>query len=149
MSDFLWFKFKKKDILLKELNLGFINEYEYFLKTEKKFMLSTIFKSIERLRKIINLSVAMDFLAKDPFLLYKAKRPRKEIIFLNSNELKSIENHSFASDRLQDVADMFIFCCYTGLEYQEMANLISQNLVIYQGKSIWIEMIRQKPVKEL
>lgn len=28
LSDFLWFKFKKKDILLKELNLGFINEYE-------------------------------------------------------------------------------------------------------------------------
>lgn len=86
---------------------------------------------------------------KTHFYFTKPKDQEKKLFFLNSNELKSIENHSFASDRLQDVADMFIFCCYTGLAYQEMANLKSENLVIYQGKSIWIEMIRQKPVKEL
>lgn len=148
IKDFLWFKFKRKDIQLKEIQYSFITDFEYYLKTEKKFMATTTYKSIERFRRIIRVAVAMNYLIKDPFMLYKTKKPKKEIVYLSENELEKIENHKFASERLQQVSDMFIFCCYTGLAYQEMANLKTENLVKHKDGTIWIEMYRQKTQKQ-
>ncbi|MEJ5102214.1 site-specific integrase [Chryseobacterium sp. MYb328] len=115
IKDFLWFKFKRNDMKLKEIQFSFIADFEYYLKVEKKFKPTTTYRSIGRFRKVIRVAVAMDYLVKDPFLLYRTKEPKKEIIYLTMEELSIIENHKFASDRLQQVADMFIFCCYTGL----------------------------------
>lgn len=42
------------------------------------------------------------------------------------------------------VADMFIFCCYTGLAYQEMANLEKSHIVVGFDGNDWISMKRQK-----
>ncbi len=148
VKDFLWSKFKKRDILLKELKPSFINEYEFFLKTEKKFMAGTVYKSVQRFRKVIKMSIAMDYLQKDPFMLYKAKEPKPEIIFLSESELKALEKHKFSSQRLQEVCDMFIFCCYTGLAYQEMSNLTPDNIIKHSDNSLWIEMNRQKTHKK-
>ncbi|CAH0256157.1 Tyrosine recombinase XerD [Chryseobacterium sp. Bi04] len=143
IKDFLWFKFKRKDMKLKEIQFSFITDFEYYLKVEKKFKPTTTYRSIGRFRKVIRVAVAMDYLVKDPFLLYRTKEPKKEIIYLTMEELNTIENHKFASDRLQQVADMFIFCCYTGLAFQEMANLRKEN-IIKKFDSLWIEMNRQK-----
>ncbi len=144
ISDFIWYKYRKKDILLKELTSNFINEYEYYLKTEKKFMISTVFKCIQRLRRVIKMAIAMDYLTKDPFILYHAKEPHKEIVYLSVEELNRLESYPFASDRLSQVRDMFIFCCYTGLAYTEMANLKPENLIKHPDGSVCIEMCRQK-----
>ena len=148
IKEFLWFKFKRKDIKLKEIQFSFITDFEYFLKVEKKFKPTTTYRSIGRFRKIIRVAVAMDYLVKDPFLLYRTKEPKKEIIYLDMEELARIESHRFASERLQQVADLFIFCCYTGLAYQEMANLKRENLVTHRDETIWIEMQRQKTQKK-
>ena len=59
-------------------------------------------------------------------------------------ELKKLEEHNFAQKRLQQVKDMFIFCCYTGLAYNEMTTLTTNNIEIgFDGKE-WIQMIRKK-----
>lgn len=144
IKDFLWFKFKRKDIKLKDIQFSFITDFEYYLKVEKKFKSTTTYRSIGRFRKVIRVAVAMDYLIKDPFLLYRTKEPKKEIIYLTMDELNIIENHKFASDRLQQVADMFIFCCYTGLAFQEMANLKKENIIKKFDDNLWIEMYRQK-----
>lgn len=144
IKDFLWFKFKRKDMKLKDMQFSFITDFEYFLKVEKKFKPTTTYRSVGRFRKVIRVAVAMDYLIKDPFLLYRTKEPKKEIIYLTVEELSSIENHKFASDRLQQVADMFIFCCYTGLAFQEMANLKREHIIKKFNDNLWIEMYRQK-----
>lgn len=144
ISDFLWFKYKKKDMLLKEINLNFLSDYEFYLKTEKKHKPTTVYKNIQRVRRIFKVAIAMDYLPKDPFMLYKAKKPKKEIEYLTVEELNKIEKHKFVSARLEQVRDMYVFCCYTGLAYQEMANLKHENIVTHNDKTVWIEMSRQK-----
>jgi len=42
------------------------------------------------------------------------------------------------------VADMFIFCCYTGVGYTEMANLNKSNLQQEVDGNVWIKVYRQK-----
>lgn len=149
IKDFLWYKFKKKDIKLKEMTSNFITDFEYYLKTEKKFMATTIYKSIQRFRRVIRVAVAMDYLFKDPFMLYKAKKPRKEILFLTPEELEELENYNFAQARLANVRDMFVFCCYTGLAYQEMFNLEPKHIVKGFDGYEWIKMTRKKTQKEI
>lgn len=149
ITDFLWFKYKKKDFAPKDLNEKFLHDFEYFLQTEKKFKTSTIYKSIQRFRKMIRLSISMNYLPKDPFMLFKAKRYKKEIVYLTTNELEKLKKHQFKQDRLQQVKDMFIFCCYTGLAYKEMANLEHKHIIENFDGNLWILMKRQKTDKPI
>ena len=140
-------KYNRSDYLLKDMSMAFITEFEFYLKTEKKFMQNTIYKTLQRFRQIVKLAVALDYLPKDPFLLYKGKKPKKEIIFLSKDELRNLEQHQFASERLQQVADMFIFCCYTGLAYTEMATLKESNIQTGFDNNKWLYIRRQKTKK--
>jgi len=141
---FIKYQYKKSDFLLKDMTMAFINEFEYYLKAEKLFKQNTIHKTLQRFKHIVKVAVGLDYLAKDPFILYKNKKPKKEIIFLSKEELQLLEKHNFVSPRLQQVADMFIFCCYTGLGYIEMANLNKRNLHQEVDGNVWIKVYRQK-----
>ena len=81
------------------------------MKVEKELKQVTINKYIERLRKIIKLALAEGFLERDPFLLFKPKLVITQVVYLDTEELKIFENHQCKQERLQQVADMFIFCC--------------------------------------
>jgi integrase len=98
---------------------------------------------------VIKLAVVLDYINKDPFILHKNSRPRKKIIYLNLEELRKLEAHRFASFRLQQVADMFIFCCYTGLAFAEMSSLKRDNIITGFDGEKWIKIVRQKTDKEL
>ena len=140
---------KKSNILLEQLNMKFLNDFDYYMKVEKKLKQVTINKHIERLRKIIKLALAEGFLERDPFLLFKQKQVILQVVYLDTKELQVLEEHKFKQVRLQKVADMFVFCCYTGLPYQEMATLKKENLIDgFDGRK-WINIYRQKTKKHL
>lgn len=142
--EFIQHQWSKKDVPLKDLNLTFLADLDFYFKTVRKQSQSTINKHIQRFRKIVTLAVGKGFLDKDPFLLYKAKATTKQLVFLDEEELKALENYSFAQPRLTQVRDMFVFCCYTGLAYKEMANLKSEHIITGFDEMQWIKMERQK-----
>ncbi|SNB22459.1 Integrase family protein [Flavobacterium psychrophilum] len=149
IEDFLMYQNKKKNILLEDISLKFLQDFDYYLKTKKSFKQITINKSIQRVRKIIKLAIAEGFLFTDPFLLYKPKKVINNVTYLTTEELFELENHTFSQPRLDQVRDMFVFCCYTGLPYQEMANLTKKNIVKKFDDKLWIDMYRQKTKKQL
>lgn len=149
VKSFLKFKFNKRDYLLKDLKLNFLTEFEYYLKTEKKFLPNTVYKTLQRLRRVVRVSIGGEYLVKDPFILHKARKPKKEVIYLTEPELKTLEKHQFSQERLQLVKDLFVFCCYTGLAFQEMASLKSKHIIKGFDGNLWVEMIRQKTDKKI
>ncbi|MCL6218599.1 site-specific integrase [Zunongwangia pacifica] len=144
ISRFLKFQYKKNDILLESITPNFLSEFDFYLKSQRNQKQITINKSIQRVRKIIKLSIAQGYLKRDPFILYKPKKHDNIVVYLNHKELQKLEQHTFKQDRLNQVKDMFIFCCYTGLAYQEMASLKEEHLVKGFDGGIWIQMMRQK-----
>jgi site-specific recombinase XerD len=98
---------------------------------------------------MIKLAVANDYILKDPFILHKNPKPKKEIIYLTPTELKELQVYKFASKRLEQVKDMFVFCCYTGLAYNEMAKLEAVHIEVGFDGFDWIKMIRDKTNKEI
>ena len=139
--------YKKKDVKLKDLDLKFIKDLEYYFKTELNLKQATVYRSMQRVKKIIHFAIAENYLQKDPFILYKNKKYQPYIIYLTVDELNLLENYSFAQKKLQQVKDMFVFCCYTGLAYQEMASLKQENIIINFDGNKWIQIKRQKTQK--
>ena len=68
LQDFIKHKFKARDICFNMLKSNFLDDYEYFLKTEKKLQQSTLNKAIQRFRKVVKYAIAEDYLLKDPFI---------------------------------------------------------------------------------
>jgi site-specific recombinase XerD len=149
LKTFIKYQFKKNDYHFENLNLKFILDYEFYLKTEKNLGQATINKAIQRFRRIVKIAISEDYLNKDPFLMYKVKRTKKEIVYLTTEELQSLENHIFSQSKLEIVKDMFVFCCYTGLAYTEMANLEEKHIVKGFDGNNWIKMMRKKTQGEI
>ncbi len=141
--------YKRKDIRLKDLDLKFIQDLEYFFKTALKLKQATVYRSIQRVKKIIQFAISENYLKKNPFHLYKNKKHKTIIVYLTDEELKQLEKHTFSQPRLQQVKDLFIFCCYTGLAYHEMSTLTTKNIEIGFDGYEWIQMIRKKTNRKI
>lgn len=149
LEAFLKWKYKKTDYPLKELSLQFLSDFDYYLKTEKKQEQITINKTIQRLRTPIKQAISEGYLDRDPFILHKSKTVRKTVIFLTTEELKTLEEAVLQQKRLSTIQDLFIFCCYTGLAYNEMAHLEKQNIQIGFDDINWIQMKREKTQRQI
>ena len=64
--------------------------------------------------------------------------------FLTPEELTAIENHPFTIPRMQLVRDLFLFSCYTGFAYIDVAQLTKGNLDRTPDGLWWLRKPRQK-----
>ena len=70
----------------------------------------------------------------------------KEIIYLTQEEIKVLENYKFlpTQSALERVRDVFLFCCFTGLRYSDVAKLKRSDI-----KGGFIEVVTKKTVDGL
>lgn len=150
IEKFLREKYYRNDIVLSQLTYKFILDFERYLFNyvpkdhQKPLNNNGIMKHIERLRKMINMAVKLDWLSKDPFASFKKHFDKVERECLNDKELTALANKHFAIERLRHVRDMFLFSCYTGLSYIELAELSPTNIVTGIDGGLWISTIRAK-----
>jgi len=150
IAKFLKDKYHRNDISLAELNYKFILDFETFLSKhqpkdhQKPLHNNGIMKHIERLCKMVNMAVTMDWMVKDPFAKYKQHFDKVERFYLTKDELSAIENKKFTIERLQVVKDLFLFSCYTGLAYIDTMNLNAGNIVKGIDGNDWLITSRQK-----
>jgi hypothetical protein len=88
--------------------------------------------------------MANGWLSKDPFLGYKAKLKVVERPYLTKDEIQAIYEKEFASDRLNQVRDIFLFSCYTGLAYVDVKQLSKSNINIGIDGDQWILHVVKK-----
>ena len=149
LEAFLIWKYKKKDYPLEELNLQFLDDFDYYLKTEKKQEQITINKTIQRLRTPIKQAISEGYLDRDPFILHRSKKVCKTVVFLTTDELKTLEQYVLLQKRLILIQDLFVFCCYTGLAYNEMSNLEKNHIQLGFDCINWIKMKREKTQRQI
>jgi site-specific recombinase XerD len=150
IAKFLKEKYHRNDISLAELNYKFILDFETYLSKhrpkdhQKPLHNNGIMKHIERLCKMVNLAITMDWLAKDPFAKYRQHFDKVERFYLTKEELSAIEKKKFTIERLQVVKDLFLFSCYTGLAYIDTMKLTTGNIVKGIDGNDWLITSRQK-----
>lgn len=143
-QEFLQWKYKTSDIDIKEIDHVFITDYEFWLRSVRKCANNTAVKYIKNFKKIIRLCIANGWLGKDPFISYKAKLNQVERPYLSEQEIQTIYKKTFVSERLAQVRDIFLFCCYTGLAYIDVKNLDKLHISIGIDGDKWLFTHRQK-----
>ncbi len=144
VTDFIKLNYNTSDMYLTELNYKFITEFEHYLKTVRKCNHNSTIKYIRNMRKVVNIALANEWLEKDPFLKFKGSIEEVERDFLSTEELQAIEDKKFTISRLDEVRDMFVFSCYTGLAYADIAKLSLNEIEIGIDKQKWIYTHREK-----
>jgi site-specific recombinase XerD len=142
--EFIQWKYSVSDIDIKDIDHAFITEYEFFLRSVRKCANNTAVKYIKNFKKIIKLCISNGWLDKDPFVNYKAKIREVEREFLSQEEIQTIYEKVFVTERLNQVKDIFIFACFTGLAYIDVKQLTFSNISIGIDGGKWIFTHRQK-----
>jgi site-specific recombinase XerD len=141
---FLQWKYAVSDIEINKIDHCFITEYEFYLRSVRKCANNTAVKYIKNFHKVINICLANDWISKNPFSNYKSKL--KEVIreYLSPEEIETMMNKKFVSNRLEIVRDIFVFSCFTGLAYIDVKQLTPNNISFGIDGDKWIFKNRQK-----
>ncbi len=144
LKDYIYFQYKKRDIKLVDLDYNFIENFDYYMKVEKKNSQITINKKIQRLKKVVKLARKQKLIDFNPFEEHKVKQAKTQILFLTKDELEKLKNWKPKSETIEKVLDCYIFCCYTGLGYREMFSLKKSDLKTDDEGVVWIYKQREK-----
>lgn len=144
LAEFIKYRYKVNDIALKELEPKFIEDFELYLRVEKNHSQTTLWHYIMCLRSIIHLALNNGWLLQDPFRNYKIYQGERKVEFLTQKEINLLINASFEKPKYELVRDLFLFCTFTGLSWQDMYNLTPENIRESADGHLWIMTHRQK-----
>ncbi|RKR83489.1 site-specific recombinase XerD [Mucilaginibacter gracilis] len=143
-QDFLKWKYNLTDIDIKQVDHAFITEYEFYLRSERKCANNSAVKYIKNFGKIIRICLANRWLTYNPFLSYKNKIKTVDRVYLTTEELQEMAVKDMATDRLTQVRDIFLFCCFTGLAYADVKKLRRWEIVTGVDGEKWLSINRLK-----
>ena len=144
VTQFLKQQYNVDDIFLKDIKYSFITDLEHFLKVTRKCNHNSSQKYIRNFRKIINNALKNDWLDRDPFKAYRVKLKDTKRVFLTKEELQALEVVKLPIKRLEQVRDVFIFCCYTGLSYVDVEKLTPGHIAKGHDGELWVSIDRTK-----
>ena len=142
--EFMQCKYNISDIDITKIDHAFITDYEFWLRSVRNCANNTAVKYLKNFNKIIKLCLANDWLDKNPFANYKSKVKEVERVYLTEEEIQSIIEKDFKTERLSLVRDIFLFSCFTGLAYIDVKNLTKSHISFGIDGEKWIFTHRQK-----
>lgn len=144
VQQFIKLKYKVDDLEFRQLNYEFVKDFDFFLRTIRNCQNNSTVKYIANFKKIVYRAISKDIIASDPFKAFNNKKVNVKKTPLSSRELFLLENKVFESERLNEVRDIFVFQCYTGLSYIDVKQLRSDEIKIGIDNKQWIISSRQK-----
>ncbi len=144
VENYINLEYKTADIPVKDIDHKFISGLEYYLKTERKCAHNTAIKYVTNFKKIVRIALANDWISKDPFLNWKAKLKIVEREFLTEKEIQKMVEKELHTERLDQVKDIFLFSCFTGLAYADVKKLSRNDIVLGIDGDKWIKIKRSK-----
>ena len=143
-KEFLIKQYRINDISIKQVDIVFLNDFDYFLRNTKNCNNNSTIKYIRNFGKIVKQCYANGWIERDPFLNYKGKVKEIDRTYLSQEEIENLLNKEFKIKRLELVRDMFLFSCFTGLAYVDVKNLTTSHISIGIDGEKWIFTHRQK-----
>ena len=124
----------KDDIKLTDITPSFCSGYHTYCLTHLKP--TTTSKELKMLKRVLQFAVNERYIDVNPFRL-KIKEERVDHQPLTVEDIEKIWTTDIDNKRLSEVRDCFIFQCYTGLAYCDMASLSMDDIkdgVIYKNR---------------
>ena len=110
---------------------------------DKRHKPQTVEKEMIRLKYFFLLAWNSGKIKANPFARIKIRRPEPENIFLTQEEVARIRDLKILNDAEDRVRDTFLFMCFSGLEYADVAELKPQDFQEKDG----LVYIKKKRIK--
>ena len=143
-AEFIKHVYNEADLDIHKVDHKFITEYEFYMKTERKCSHNTATKYLKNFKKITRIALANEYITKDPFANIKFKLDEVDRDFLEDHELKCIIEKEFTVERLEQIKDVFLVLCFTGLAFSDLKGLRDEHIFIDNNGAKWIRKRRQK-----
>ena len=131
------------DIMISNIDKSYINSlYKHFLTRMNE---NSAHNRMKQLSFFMDHAIAEQLITANPVKNMKFYKPEVEIIYLNDNELATIMNKKLIG-RLSEVRDIFVFQCFTAMEYSRLFTF--KTFINDQDGRLWIKSYRKKTKKE-
>lgn len=141
LESFIKEQLNKEDVLVKDITPKMVEDF--FIYLLESMSNNTAVQKMKQLKKVLKMAVEEGYIKVSPFKM-TLKKEDVEVDPLTLPELRKIRSKKITIERLARVRDMFVFECYTGLAFTDMANLTQDNFVTDANGAEWIIKSRQK-----
>lgn len=144
LATYLRESYNLSDIPLRDISPKFIMGFDTFLRTTYNVANNHAMKMMQKFRTIYQTAIDNGWIQKNPFASIKIHFESVDREFLTKHELAAIIQKPMTSKRLDQVRDIFVFCCFCGLAYCDVAELTTENLVVGDDGKTWLSTRRKK-----
>ena len=150
LNKFLLNQLKVDNIFIKKIDYKFITEFDAFLRAyqpvdhQKRLSHNVVMKHLARLKKILGLAKKIGWIEKHPFDNYTISYTKVDRGHLSEEDISNIRSKKLSNERLAFTRDLFVFSCYTGLSYIDVAELKPEHIVKGIDGGLWIFTKRHK-----
>ena len=144
LAQYLRESYNLVDMPLRDISPKFIHGFDTFLRTTYNVANNHAMKMMQKFRTIYQTAIDNGWVQKNPFASIKIHFDVVDREFLTKQELVDIIQKPMTSKRLDQVRDVFVFCCFCGLAYCDVAELTTDNLVDGDDGRTWLRTRRQK-----
>lgn len=121
-----------------------LHRFQQHLRSKRRKQ-STIHQYHAKCKAAFTLAFNRGKIKSNPYSQFKMdKGEKKEIIWLTSKELGTLAKKDFSTDRLRKVADLFLFQCFSGISFGDLAELERRDYQENEKGQIFIEKPRKK-----
>jgi integrase len=136
---------KRKDILLRELTVKFMMDFDHYLRVQENNQHNTAVKYCLNLKRILNVAVLQGLIIQNPFKIYRTVYKDTPQVYLDEQEVLRVEELVVTKLSHLLVKDLFLFQCCTGLSYTDMVRLKVIDISSFDSRGRrWIVKARQK-----
>ncbi len=136
---------KKYRVDFDTINLDFFYKYVSFLQ-DKGLAQNTIAKNIQIVKVFMNEAVDLGYTSNLQFKnkKFSASWEATDSVYLTDKELIHLFEHDFSKNKkLEQVRDLFLFGCYTGLRFSDYVDVKPENIINVDGET-FVKIITKK-----
>ena len=149
MKQFIFDTMGKQDVELHDVTVSFVKKHDLYLRIVRNNVTNSVTKRLQHLKKVIRYAKQLGYSDNNPFEFIKLSFQTASRVFLENRELELINCFHPAKIVHQEVKDVFLFQCYTGIAHCDLMLLTEKNIQVDNFGKKWLVFNRKKTKSEV
>jgi hypothetical protein len=98
---------------LKDIRSSFAFDFEHFLITNDRVSSNTAMKYIKIFKRVMKMTVDQEWISAHPISAFKCSYTEPQRERLTMDDIMTLYRKDLHMDRLTEVRDVYLFCCFT------------------------------------
>lgn len=143
LRQYIVYKYNNKNIYLQEIKEEFIRGFWEYLIYNIGLAHSTVWVYCTYIKKIMIAAHNQGYVNRNPFKTFKISPNVKPRGFITEEELKKMLQYRHPNPQYNNILNIFLFSCFTGISFADTFALKWKNIQIINGQ-MWVFSSRQK-----